>query len=411
MIRDKYAQGLSITEIARQTGFDRKTVMKYLNRSEPPAYKSRACKPGKLDPYKEYVKARLQEVPLSAVRLLEEIQSQGYIGSYTLLKDFVRGIKATRGTPAVYRFETKPGVQAQVDWSEFGKVLIDGELKTLYCFNMILGYSRMRYVEFTITSDASTLIRCHLNAFRYFGGYTKEILYDNMKQVVLERTKGEIKWNPAFEDFARYYGFIPRLCRQYRARTKGKVENNIKYVRNNFFLGRSFNSLSDLNNQALQWLEKVNSKIHGTTHEIPVERLKAENLLSIDSKPEYPVIQQARRNVSRDCFISYLGNRYSIPYKFAGREAIIHAGDGKIRVFIDGLEVCEHELLAGSGRASRNKEHFRGLLSEILKEKTTTMAFDRERVILDFNGDVAVEKRSLDFYENLGNETGEVERL
>lgn len=410
MIRDKYAQGLSITEIAKQTGFDRKTVRKYLNRSEPPAYKPRVSKPGKLDPYKDYVKARLQEVPLSAVRLLEEIQSQGYKGSYTLLKDFVRGIKATRGTPAVYRFETKPGVQAQVDWSEFGKVMIDGELKTLYCFNMVLGYSRMRYVEFTITSDASTLIKCHLNAFRYFGGYTKEILYDNMKQVVLERTKGEITWNRTFEDFARYYGFITRLCRTYRARTKGKVENNIKYVRNNFFLGRSFNSLSDLNNQALQWLEKVNSKVHGTTHEIPLERLKAENLLSIDSKPEYPVIQQARRNVSRDCFISYLGNRYSIPYKFAGREAIINAGDGKLRVFIDGLEVCEHELLAGSGRVSRNKEHFKGLLSEILKEKTTT-AFDRDRVILDFNSDVEVEKRSLDFYEALGNEAGEVERL
>ena len=405
MIRDKYAQGLSITEIARQTGFDRKTVRKYLNRSEPPAYKPRPRKLGKLDPYKDYIKARLQEVPLSATRLLEEIQNQGYTGGYTILKDFVREIKAKQGIPAVYRFETKPGVQAQVDWSEFGKVMIDGEIKTLYCFNMVLGYSRMRYIEFTISSDTSTLIKCHINAFRYFGGYTREILYDNMKQIVLERNfKGEIKWNPQFEDFARYYGFIPRLCKQYRSKTKGKVENNIKYVRNNFFLGRSFNSLSDLNNQALQWLEKVNSKVHGTTHEIPLERLKNENLLPIHSKAEYPIVQQARRNVSKDCFISYLGNRYSVPYKFAGREAIVHAGNGKLRLFIDGLQICEHELLAGSSRVSRNKEHFKGLLSEILKEKVKTA---RETPILNFSNEVEVEKRSLDFYEAIGNEERE----
>lgn len=168
----------------------------------------------------------------------------------------MREVRPKVGVPAVYRYETKPGVQSQVDWCECGRIEIDGK-------------SRMRYVEFTLRIDVHTLIQCHLNAFRYFGGCTKEILYDNMKQIVFKRApvSSGSTWNSQFEDFFNHYGFIPRLCRPYRPQTKGKIESNVSFVKRDFLLGSEFSSFSDLNSQAQKWLARVNSTIHGTTNE------------------------------------------------------------------------------------------------------------------------------------------------
>lgn len=399
MIRELHAQGLSITAISDKTGFDRKTVRKYLDLTSVPEPKKRAKKESKLDKYRDYIIKKLQEGPFTANRLFREIQEMGFTGKYTIVKDFVRKVRPEQCVQAVYRYETKPGVQAQVDWSEFGRVEIDGKVLKLYCFNMVLGYSRMRYIEFTLSIDVYTLIQCHLNAFHYFGGYTNEILYDNMKQVVITRAlkSSDSEWNAKFEDFFRHYGFIPRLCRPYRAQTKGKIENNVGYVRRDFFLGRSFASIQDMNSQALLWLNRVNSSVHGTTHEIPLERLKSEGLKPIGGVPEYLVIREETRKISRDCFISYLGNKYSVPYKYAGREATLQIFDGKLRIIVGGGQICEHEILTGSGRESKNKEHFRGLLGEIFKENKAAMNKPRQP-LLKFESQ-EVEKRSLSVYD------------
>lgn len=398
MLRDLYQQGLSISEIARQTGHDRKTVRTYVKSGELPDPKERAKKESKLDAFKDYVKSKLQEGPFTATRMFREIQEMGFTGKYTIVKDFIREVRPKQGVQAIYRYETKPGVQAQVDWSEFGRVEIDGSILKLYCFNMILGYSRVRYIEFTLSIDVITFVKCHLNAFRYFGGYTEEILYDNIKQVVIKRAlkSSESQWHAKFEDFFRHYGFIPRLCRPYRAQTKGKIENTIGYVRRDFFLGGSFNSLQDMNTQALSWLDKVNSRVHGTTHEIPFERLKLEGLKPVDRVPAYLIIHEETRKISRDCYVSYLGNKYTVPYRFAGREATLRILDGTFRVMVGGELACEHEILPGNGRTSRNKEHLRGLLSEILKENKAAMS--KTQSILKFPSP-EVEKRSLSVYE------------
>jgi transposase len=392
---------LNITEISDKTGYDRKTVTKYLNLTTIPEPKQRAKKESKLDNYKDYIIQKLHEGPFTAARLFREIQINGFTGKFTIVKDFVRKVRPEYGVQAVYRYETKPGVQAQVDWSEFGRADIDSKMPKLYCFNMILGYSRMRYIEFTLSIDVYTLIQCHLNAFRYFGGYTKEILYDNMKQVVIKRSmiSTESEWNSKFEDFFKHYGFLPHLCRPYRPQTKGKIENNVGYVRRDFFLGGNFSSFSDINSQALTWLKRVNSEVHGTTHEIPVERLKAEELKPINGVPEYLIIREETRAISKDCFISYLGNMYSVPYRFAGREATLQIIGCKFKVIVGGEQICEHEILAGRGRVSRVKEHFKGLLSEILKENKTTMNKSGQS-ILKFES-LEVEKRSLSVYDSL----------
>ena len=178
---------------------------------------------------------------------------------------------------AAVRFETMLGKQGQTDWGSFEDHLVyeDGKWKKLYCFLMVLGYSRMRYIEFVTDMSTNTLIRCHQNAFRYFGGYPEEILYDNMKQVVIKRLlkQEDSTLNRQFEDFAGFYGFKPILCRPCRGQTKGKVERTVQFVRDNFMVGIKYESLSDLNGQAQAWCNKVNGKVHATTSEIPFERL------------------------------------------------------------------------------------------------------------------------------------------
>jgi len=211
-----------------------------------------------------------------------------------------------------------------VNFGEFGHIDMDGKSKKLYAFSIILGCSRMRYAEFTTDISTENVIRMHLNAFRFFGGYTDTILYDNMKQVVLERKirASESVFNRKFMDFSEYCGFIVRLCYPYRPQTKGKIESTIKYVRYNFWAGRSFESLQDINAQCDGWLHRVNSSIHGTTHLIPSELLKEEKLNPVDRTPEYFTRREETRKVSRECYMSWNGNRYSVPWIYAGREAL-----------------------------------------------------------------------------------------
>jgi len=205
---------------------------------------------------KNTLSAGFRNTPSPPNAFIARSRRKGFTGKYTIVKDFVREVRPKVGVPAVYRYETKPGVQSQVDWCECGRIEIDGK-------------SRMRYVEFTLRIDVHTLIQCHLNAFRYFGGCTKEILYDNMKQIVFKRApvSSGSTWNSQFEDFFNHYGFIPRLCRPYRPQTKGKIESNVSFVKRDFLLGSEFSSFPDLNSQAQKWLARVNSTIHGTTNE------------------------------------------------------------------------------------------------------------------------------------------------
>ena len=403
MLRDSFDEGLSISEIARQTGHDRKTIRKYINSDVPPTRNKRSRNPGKIAPFKEYIISRLNEHPLSASRIYREIQEKVFTGKYGIVKNFVRKVRPKIEVPAVYRYETKPGIQAQVDWAECGRIEIDGQIRKLYCFTMVLGFSRMRFAEFTLKMDVLTLIQCHVNAFQYFGGYTKEILYDNMKQIVLDRkpVSSDSTWNSKFEDFFKHYGFIPRLCRPYRPQTKGKIENMVGFVKRDFFMGGKFNSFSDLNSQLQKWLFRVNSTIQGTTHEIPFERLKLEEFNQIESVLPYNIFKEESRKISRDAFLSYLGNKYSVPYRFAGRIARLKIQDARFSVLVGKELVCNHDIMPGRGKVSRNKDHFKGLLSEILAQNSVSRA--KCQNVIRFR-DPEVERRPLSVYDAFSKE-------
>jgi transposase len=274
-----HRQGLSIRAIARRLDVSRNTVRAALRRSGPPVRAPQQRPPSKLEPYRDYLLARLAEFPeLSAEALFEEIQALGYAGGRSILKEFTRPYRIRRKEPVV-RFETPPGRQAQCDWAHLGTHVIRGELTPLYLFVMILGFSRTLYAEVVTRTDVDAFLELHVHAFRAFGGMPEEILYDNQKVVVLSRSADGPVFHPALLAFAGQFGFRPRLCRPYRARTKGKVERSIGYIRDRFFCGRTFTDIPDLNHQLEVWLAKANAREHKTTGERPCDRLLREQLL------------------------------------------------------------------------------------------------------------------------------------
>jgi len=363
-MRERYHQGESISKLANEYGLTRNTVRKYVGSIKPPKYHVGLAKPSLLDPFKPYIDAVLKEYNISASRIFEDIKKMGFEGGYGIVKTYVRPIKQDRAVRAEIRFETKPGEQAQVDWIDLGRHEVDGEVVHLYCFTMVLGYSRYAYAEFTDNVRTETFIQCHLNGFQFFDGLPQTILYDNTKNVVLTRAlkSSESTFNPFYSDFARHHDITPRLCRPgiAGARTKGKVERFIQYLQKDFFIGRSFESLNDINSQLIVWLGKANGRVHGTTHVVPSERLKEEGLRSLDPTRPYIVTMVEFRKVTRDCFVSYRGSKYSVPWQYAGRECQLHIRFGKFDVMVDGEIVARHETVPGQ-RTVRIKEHFAGL--------------------------------------------------
>jgi len=276
-----HRQGLSIKGIARKLGISRNAVRRALRRGGPPKYE-RPPAPSKLDPYKDYLLARLSEFPeLSAVSLMDEIRAMGYAGGISILKDFTRPYRVRRREPVV-RFETPPGKQAQVDWAHLGIHPLDGRPTHVYLFVMILSFSRALYAEATTSAATDTFLACHTRAFTALGGVTEEVLYDNAKTVVTTRTKDGPVFAAPLLDFAGRAGFAPRVCRPYRAKTKGKVERSIGYIKDRFLVGRTFLDLADLNIQLAAWIDGVaNVREHATTGEPPIERLAREKLAPV----------------------------------------------------------------------------------------------------------------------------------
>ena len=255
-------QGKSIRQISRETGRSRNTVRKSLRTKELPKYSGRPQIASKLDSYKGYLRKRVEEAQpyfLPAPVLLKEIQEQGYQGRLTILKDFLRTFRKKEEKP-VQRYETEPGEQMQVDW-----VVLRRGANPLSAFIGVLGHSRKSYTEFTQSEDELTLLRCHQNAFEYFGGVPKKVLYDNMKTVVIERDKygkGNHGFQKTFLDFSKHEGFSPKLCHPYRPQTKGKVERFGGYLKHNFYYplitkeGEDI-PLGKLNYEAKKWLKEV----------------------------------------------------------------------------------------------------------------------------------------------------------
>jgi transposase len=287
-------QGLSQQAVADLLGISRRTLHRWMREGlleGPPRerrYAARPARAGKLDPYKSIVEERLKAYPeLSSVRLLEEIRAAGYRGGYTQLQEHVQRVRPKRPAEPLVRFETPAGKQAQVD---FGKFRLPWGVR--HCLLVVLGYSRLLWISFVHRQDMRTLLTGLEQAFVFFGGVTEEVLFDQMKTVITrdDRLKGgQLVKNAEFQRFAAHWGFTPRACRPYRAKTKGKVERPVRYVRGNFFYARDFLNDADLNEQARLWLDRVaNVRVHYTTRERPWERFLRDEETALRPLAERP---------------------------------------------------------------------------------------------------------------------------
>jgi hypothetical protein len=298
------------------------------------------------------------------------------------------------------RFETPAGEQAQVDFARFEVEFVDqpGVKRIVWLFSMVLGYSRLIWAHFVVHQDLQTVLRCHIAALEAIGGVPREILYDRMKTAVLgEDPEGLVVYNRALVDLARHYGFQPRACRPYRAKTKGKVERPFRYIREDFFLGGVFRNLDDLNGQLRHWLDTVaNPRVHATTHRV-VNEAFAEEKASLQALPgaPYRAVLRLERRASHEGMVSIGGNLYSVPDTTRRRVFDVHVLANEIRILEDGVLVASHAPLEGRGQKRLDPAH-RKLASFGRRRKGNP-----EPVSLTRAGDHAV-RRSLDFYAAVG---------
>ncbi len=284
LLRHYLEEGMSKAAIARKLGVDRRTIYRWIEAEglgrdrgdEPVCYGPRVPRPTRLDRYQGIIQARLKVYPqLTATRLLEEIRAAGYPGGYTQLKEYVRQVRPRPPEDPVVRFETPPGHQGQVDFADF--LLPWGKR---HAFLVVLGFSRVLWLQFFCRQRMEEVFEGLERAFTFFGGVPRELLFDQMKAVVIKDERddgGRLTENAEFLRFAHHWGFRVRACRPYRAQTKGKVERPVRYVRSSFFYGRTFTSDEDLNHQARHWLDHVaNVRIHGTLKERPLDRFEQE---------------------------------------------------------------------------------------------------------------------------------------
>ena len=338
------AEGYSIRKIASLTGHSRNTVKKYLQSEEIPKRKPSPLRPSKLDPFKPLLYYLVVEKKVENCEvLLRKLREHGYKGGKSILKDYVKTLRPPKEPPAVMRYETFPGEQAQVDFGECKFKDASGNVKKLYCFVMTLSYSRDMYVEFVPRATAETFIQCHIRALIYFGGAPRRILYDNAKIIRIGTdANGRPLWHSLLLDLSKICGFLPTLCRPYRPQTKGKVESGIKYVKRNFWPAREFTNLEDLNQQALAWCQEVAARRHGTTGERPCDRRKEEKLLPLPEIAKLAPYLVSHCKVQRDGFVSYEGVLYGLPWTLAGREVEVCNKNGLLEFSYRGEVVACH---------------------------------------------------------------------
>jgi transposase len=355
-------RGEGVKRIARELGVDRKTVKRWLKLGSWQPRQPRSV-PKPIDRFAEFVEQRAPEIGWNAVVLHRELKKLGFAGSYQQVRRFLRPHRLKRqwSELATVRFETGPGEQAQVDYGQL-QVFIGKQRETVHLFVFTLGYSRRLFARGYHNERLATLLDGHERAFRWFGGVTLGCLYDNPRTLVLGRSEDKVVWHPLFEDFARYYGFTPHACQPYRARTKGKVESGVKYVKRNALAGRRFASWDELNDWLERWSAEVaDLRVHGTTHERPIDRFANEQLTPIAARPAYRYERVRLRRVANDALVAVGAARYSVPVEYVGRMVSVHEGPGYYEFF------QQDKLIARHPRAERHSvvmepAHYAGLL-------------------------------------------------
>ena len=364
-IRDcRDRQGLTITQIARTLGLHRKTVAKWLARSrfERPRPAKRSSL---LDPFKGRITRLLDTHPYSAQQIFQRLREEGYCGGVTILRDYVRLIRPPK-LPVYLKLHFAPGECAQVDWGAFGTVRIGNTRRRLSFFVIVLAYSRLMYVEFTVSQTMEHFLSCHEHAFTAFGGVPSKIMVDNLKSAVLQRLAGVAPvFNARYADFARHYGFSIAPCNVARANEKGRVESGVGYVKKNFLRGLELTEFGAIQAAARVWLDATaNVRIHGETHRRPVDLFQEERPhLQPLNENRYDVARTTTARASSQFRIMLDTNRYSVSAAYAHRRLIVKAYPDRVCIYFDAELIARHTRSYGRHQDIEDPEHAKGLIA------------------------------------------------
>ena len=364
---------INCSEIARRFNCDPRTVKSYMNGKKPK--RRTTLKPSILDDYKDIIIDKIDNYGATGKAAYYFIKKKGYPGSYTTVKKFVRKHKSEQLKRATVRFETVPGLQAQVDWKEEFKLINrDGQEFTFNIFLYISGYSRMKYFEITTDRKQDTLFRCLINAFRFNQGPTQEIWFDNMHTVVdrPNTVANNVKINAAMQQFAKDMGFGICVCRAYRPQTKGKGESLAKLVDRLVVFNREFDTMDDLKAIVKEFNKDINNEICQTTGQTPYERhqYEKEYLLPIPSKDLIASYTNStiKRRVSKESMITFNEKKYSVPVMLIGETVEITPYANTIQIYFKGEQVATHNL--SSKVFNYDIEHLKDILkSDVYRYK------------------------------------------
>ena len=362
-----FAEHWRVRTIADALGVHQDTVRHAIEqdrfvRTGPP------IRPSQLDPYKPFITATLEQYPrLRATRLHAMVQARGYPGSVVQLRRYVRTVRPQARAEAYLRLETLPGEQAQVDWGSFGAVQVGRARRQLSCFVLVLSWSRAMYARFALDQTLESFLRGHVKAFEALGGIPREILYDNLKSVVLERIGEHIRFHPRLLELAGHYHYAPKPCAVARANEKGRVERKVSFLRHSFFAARPFSSVADLNAQLTRWIAEVaHARPVPGRPEQTVAAALAEEQPRLLPLPEHPFSCDLVRPVAsgKTPYIRFDANDYSIPHGLLRRPLTLIASEAHVRLVDGTTEVARH--VRSYDRAQRIEEpaHLAALVQE-----------------------------------------------
>jgi len=360
---------LNKSEMARRMGCDRRTVGRYIGLAKSPEAKNaKGARPKLMDGFKEAAVDKVDKYGATAMAVYKFIKQKGYSGKYSTVANYVRAHKNRQVQRAAIRFETSPGLQAQVDWKESVKMTNRQGLEfTVNIFLMVMGYSRLRFLKLTADRTQGTLFGCLAGAMAFYGGAPHEILFDNMSTVV-DRARTnfqQVVFNGTFKSFADDAGFEPLACRAYRAQTKGKVESLAKLVGRLKVYNEEFDTFEELETITENFMEEVNKEVSQATGEAPAERFGREKeylrpLPNMHLLSSY-VSRHKEYGVSHESMVSYKGRKYSLPIHYIGKKVNVLEEGGEIKIFHgEDLVAAFH---APGGRLNYKRGHVREILA------------------------------------------------
>ncbi len=314
-----------------------------------------------LKPYYAHIDTLLRDEPTrSAVNILQRLRDDGYTGGVTILKDHLTACRPSSQQAAYLSLEFLPGQAAQADWGEFGDAFGIG--RKVHCFVMVLCWSRLMYLEFTLSANFESFIRCHEHALAFFQGVPREIWYDNLGSAVAEHRRRLVRFNPRFFAYTGHHRFKPIACNKGAGHEKGRVEDGVGYIRYNFWPGRRFIDLDDLNAQAWKWLDQfANARTHATTRKVPLLLFEQEKdkLLPLGTPFDTDEVKSPR--VSPQFRVSFDGNRYSVPWRLTGRIVTLRADAKTVNIFCGPKRIATHKRSWEKDKDVKEPKHEDGL--------------------------------------------------